>query len=177
MHKLSMDELGRKSVEEFKQAEKNPIIIILDNIRSVYNVGSIFRTADAFLIEGICICGYSPTPEHKQMAKTALGATDTVDWIHYPNALEAVQELKQKGYTVFAIEQAVGSISLEKFQANNHSKIAVIMGNEVEGVQQSLIEACDGCIEIPQLGMKHSLNVSTVAGVILWKLVEFRINQ
>jgi len=172
-----MDELGRKSVEEFKQAEKNPIIIILDNIRSVYNVGSIFRTADAFLIEGICICGYSPTPEHKQMAKTALGSTDTVDWIHYPNALEAVQELKQKGYTVFAIEQAVGSISLEKFQANNYSKIAVIMGNEVEGVQQSLIEACDGCIEIPQLGMKHSLNVSTAAGVILWKLVEFRINQ
>ena len=177
MHKLSMDELGRKSVEEFKQAEKNPIIIILDNIRSVYNVGSIFRTADAFLIEGSCICGYSPTPEHKQMAKTALGSTDTVDWIHYPNALEAVQELKQKGYTVFAIEQAVGSISLEKFQANNYSKIAVIMGNEVEGVQQSLIEACDGCIEIPQLGMKHSLNVSTAAGVILWKLVEFRINQ
>lgn len=172
-----MDELGRKSVEEFKQAEKNPIIIILDNIRSVYNVGSIFRTADAFLIEGICICGYSPTPEHKQMAKTALGATDTVDWIHYPNALEAAQELKQKGYTVFAIEQAVGSISLEKFQANNYSKIAVIMGNEVEGVQQSLIEACDGCIEIPQLGMKHSLNVSTAAGVILWKLVEFRINK
>ncbi len=172
-----MDELGRKSVEEFKQAEKNPIIIILDNIRSVYNVGSIFRTADAFLIEGICICGYSPTPEHKQMAKTALGATDTVDWIHYPNALEAVQELKQNGYTVFAIEQAVGSISLEKFQANNYSKIAVIMGNEVEGVQQSLIEACDGCIEIPQLGMKHSLNVSTAAGVILWKLVEFRINK
>jgi 23S rRNA (guanosine2251-2'-O)-methyltransferase len=177
MHKLSMDELGRKSVEEFKQAEKNPIIIILDNIRSVYNVGSIFRTADAFLIEGICICGYSPTPEHKQMAKTALGATDTVDWIHYPNALEAIQELKQNGYTVFAIEQAVGSISLEKFQANNYSKIAVIMGNEVEGVQQSLIEACDGCIEIPQLGMKHSLNVSTAAGVILWKLVEFRINK
>lgn len=172
-----MDELGRKSVEEFKQAEKNPIIIILDNIRSVYNVGSIFRTADAFLIEGICICGYSPTPEHKQMAKTALGATDTVDWVNYPNALEAVQELKQKGYTVFAIEQAVGSISLEKFQANNYSKIAVIMGNEVEGVQQSLIEACDGCIEIPQLGMKHSLNVSTAAGVILWKLVEFRINK
>jgi tRNA G18 (ribose-2'-O)-methylase SpoU len=172
-----MDELGRKSVEEFKQAEKNPIIIILDNIRSVYNVGSIFRTADAFLIEGICICGYSPTPEHKQMAKTALGATDTVDWIHYPNALEAIQELKQNGYTVFAIEQAVGSISLEKFQANNYSKIAVIMGNEVEGVQQSLIEACDGCIEIPQLGMKHSLNVSTAAGVILWKLVEFRINK
>lgn len=175
MRKLSMDELGRKSVEEFKQATKNPIIAVIDNIRSVYNVGSIFRTADAFLIEGICICGYSPTPEHKQMAKTALGATDTVDWIHYPNALDAVNELKQKGYSVFSIEQAEGSISLEKFQAKNYEKIAVIFGNEVEGVQQTVIEACDGCIEIPQLGMKHSLNVSTAAGVVLWKLVEHRI--
>lgn len=175
MHKLSMDELGRKSVEEFKQAEKNPVIVILDNIRSVYNVGSIFRTADAFLIEGICICGYSPTPEHKQMAKTALGATDTVDWIHYPSAVDAVNELKQKGYSVFSIEQAVGSISLEKFETKSYLKIAVVMGNEVEGVQQEVIEACDGCIEIPQLGMKHSLNVSTAAGVILWKLVEPRL--
>lgn len=172
-----MDELGRKSVEEFKQAEKNPIIIILDNIRSVYNVGSIFRTADAFLIEGICVCGYSPTPAHKQMAKTALGATDSVNWIHYTNALEAIQNLKQKGYAIFAVEQAVGSISLEKFNAKNYSKIAVIMGNEVEGVQQTLIEASDGCIEIPQLGMKHSLNVATAAGVILWKLVEHRISH
>jgi 23S rRNA (guanosine2251-2'-O)-methyltransferase len=175
MQKLSMDELGRKSVEEFKQAEKNPVLVILDNIRSVYNVGSIFRTADAFLIEGICICGYSPTPDHKQMAKTALGATDTVDWIHYPNTVDAVNELKQKGYTVFAIEQAVGSTSLEKFNANNYAKIAVVMGNEVEGVQQEVIDACNGCIEIPQLGMKHSLNVATAAGVILWKLVEPRI--
>jgi tRNA G18 (ribose-2'-O)-methylase SpoU len=109
------------------------------------------------------------------MAKTALGATDTVDWIHYPNALDAVNELKQKGYTVFAIEQAVGSISLEQFNANNYAKIAVVMGNEVEGVQQEVIDACNGCIEIPQLGMKHSLNVATAAGVILWKLVEPRI--
>lgn len=167
-----MDELGRKSVAEFKQAEKNALIIILDNIRSVYNVGSIFRTADAFLIEGICICGYSPTPEHKQMAKTALGASDTVDWIHYPNALEAVKELKQKNYDVFAIEQAVGSIHLQNFKANNYAKLAVVFGNEVEGVQQEVIEACNGCIEIPQLGTKHSLNVATAAGVILWKLIE-----
>jgi tRNA G18 (ribose-2'-O)-methylase SpoU len=170
-----MDELGRKSVAEFKQAEKNPIITVIDNVRSVYNVGSIFRTADAFLIEGICICGYSPTPDHKQMNKTALGATETVDWIHYPSAVEAVHELKQKGYAVFAIEQATDSISLEKFAANNYDKLAVVFGNEVEGVQQEVIEACDGCIEIPQLGMKHSLNVATAAGVILWKLVEHRI--
>jgi len=170
-----MDELGRKSVEEFKQATKNPIIAVIDNIRSVYNVGSIFRTADAFLIEGICICGYSPTPEHKQMAKTALGATDTVDWIHYTEAISVVNELKQKGYKVFSIEQAEGSISLEKFQANNYEKVAVIFGNEVEGVQQAVIEASDGCIEIPQLGMKHSLNVATAAGVVLWKLVEHRV--
>lgn len=175
MRKLSMDELGRKSVEEFKQAEKNPIIAVIDNVRSVYNVGSIFRTADAFLIEGICICGYSPTPEHKQMDKTALGATETIDWVQYPSALDAVNELKLKGYSVFAIEQAVESISLEKFRAGNYEKLAVVFGNEVEGVQQEVIEACTGCIEIPQLGMKHSLNVATAAGVVLWKLVEHRI--
>ncbi|MCZ2223977.1 MAG: RNA methyltransferase [Chitinophagales bacterium] len=172
MRKLSMAELGRKSVEEFKQAKKNSIIVVIDNIRSVYNVGSIFRTADAFLIEAICICGYSPTPEHKQMAKTALGATDTVSWIHYNNCVDAVQELKINGYSVFAIEQTDESISLEKFNATEYRKIAVVFGNEVEGVQQAVIEVCDGCIEIPQLGMKHSLNVATAAGVILWKLVE-----
>ncbi len=170
-----MAELGRKSVEEFKQATKNPIIAVIDNIRSVYNVGSIFRTADAFLIEGICICGYAPTPEHKQMAKTALGATDTVDWIHQPLATDAVMELKEQGYAVFAIEQAEGSISLEKFNALDFPKLAIVFGNEVEGVQNEVIALCDGCIEIPQLGMKHSLNVATAAGVILWKLVEPRL--
>ncbi|HMZ46037.1 MAG TPA: RNA methyltransferase [Chitinophagaceae bacterium] len=172
MRKLSMNELGRISVAEFKQAKKTPIIVVLDNIRSVYNVGSIFRTADAFLIEGICICGYSPTPEHKQMAKTALGATDTVDWLHYPSAIEAVQTLQQNGYKVFAIEQADESISLENFNSNLYSKMAVVFGNEVEGIQQDVIEACNGCVEIPQLGTKHSLNVATAAGVVLWKLVE-----
>lgn len=177
MRKLSMDELGRMSVEEFKQADKMPIIIILDNIRSVYNVGSIFRTADAFLVEGICICGYSPTPDHKQMAKTALGATETVDWIHYNSALEAVQTLQKNGYAVFAIEQADESISLENFISTDYSKIAVVFGNEVEGVQQQVIEACNNCIEIPQLGTKHSLNVATAAGVVLWKLVEARLKN
>ncbi len=172
-----MSELGRKSVEEFKQAAKSPIVIVLDNIRSVYNVGSIFRTADAFLVEAICICGYSPTPEHKQMAKTALGATDTVDWLHYTNSVEAVQALQQNGYTVFAIEQADESISLEQFDVAAYNKIAVVFGNEVEGVQTEVINACNGCIEIPQLGTKHSLNVATAAGVILWKLVEHQLKN
>lgn len=170
-----MDELGRKSVEEFKQAEKNPVVVVIDNVRSVYNVGSIFRTADAFLIEAIIICGYSPTPEHRQMAKTALGATDSVDWYLSESAEQAVVDLKAKGYSVFAVEQAEGSISLEKFNAKDYEKIAVVFGNEVEGVQQQVIEACDNCLEIPQLGMKHSLNVATAAGVILWKLVEPRL--
>ncbi len=172
-----MDELGRKSVEEFKQADKMPIIVVLDNIRSVYNVGSVFRTADAFLVEAICICGYSPTPEHRQMAKTALGATDSVDWFQFPDATVAVDELKAKGYAVFSIEQAEGSISLEKFDASKFEKIAVVFGNEVEGVQNEVLKQCDGCIEIPQLGMKHSLNIATAAGVVLWELVRGRIEK
>lgn len=172
MRKLSMSELGRKSVEEFKEADKNKIVIIVDNIRSVYNVGSIFRTADAFLIEAIIICGYSPTPEHRQMAKTALGATESVDWFYENDILNAIEILKQKGYKIFAVEQAEKSILLQKFCATNYENLAVIFGNEVEGVQQQAIDTCDGCIEIPQLGMKHSLNVATAAGVILWKLIE-----
>lgn len=170
MRKLSMDELGRKSVEEFKQTEKNKIVIVLDNIRSVYNVGSVFRTADAFLVEAIFVCGYSPTPEHKHMNKTALGATDSVDWITNESALAAVQELKANGYKVYAIEQAEGSILLNQFSSTKE-KIAVVFGNEVEGVQQEVIDACDGVIEIPQFGMKHSLNIATAAGVVLWELV------
>lgn len=172
MRKLSMSELGRKSVEEFKEADKNKIVIIVDNIRSVYNVGSIFRTADAFLIEAIIICGYSPTPEHRQMAKTALGATESVDWFYENDIMNAIEILKQKGYKIFAVEQADKSILLQKFNAKNYNNLAVVFGNEVEGVQQQVIDVCDGCIEIPQLGMKHSLNVATAAGVILWKLIE-----
>lgn len=174
MRKLSMDELGRKTVEEFKQAEKNPVIAVLDNIRSMHNVGSVFRTADAFLIEAICLCGYTPQPPHRDIHKTALGATDTVDWLYYQNAIDAVNDLKQRGYKVFGIEQAEGSISLEKFSIPAGEKIAVIFGNEVEGVQTEVLKLCDGCIEIPQLGMKHSLNISVAAGIVLWKLCERR---
>lgn len=165
-----MDELGRMSVDEFKQARKNPVMIVLDNIRSMHNVGSVFRTADAFLSEGICLCGYTPQPPHRDIHKTALGATETVDWMYFPTTVEAVQGLKERGYKIFAIEQVEGSVSLEKFTHTN-DKTAVVFGNEVEGVDSEVIKLCDGCIEIPQLGMKHSLNISVAAGIVLWELV------
>ena len=171
MRKLSMAELNRKTVEEFKQADKNKIIVLLDNIRSAYNVGSIFRTADAFLIEAIFICGYTPPPTHRAVHKTALGAVDTVDWMHFPNIADAIAQLNENGYGVYAIEQAEQSIKLEKFVVPEGGKIAVIFGNEVEGVQNSVLKIADGCIEIPQHGMKHSLNVSVAAGIVLWSLV------
>jgi 23S rRNA (guanosine2251-2'-O)-methyltransferase len=140
-----MDELGRKTVAEFKQAEKTPVIVVLDNIRSMHNVGSVFRTADAFLIEGVCLCGYTPQPPHRDIHKTALG-----------------------------IEQTEGSQSLETVRLQEGEKMAVVFGNEVEGVDQEVLQHCDGCIEIPQLGMKHSLNISVAAGIVLWKLAEQR---
>ncbi len=175
MRKLSMDELGRKSVEEFRHADKNKIIVVLDNIRSMHNVGSVFRTSDAFLIEAICLCGYTPQPPHRDIHKTALGATETVDWIHFATTAEAVLQLKERGYKILAVEQAEGSISLEKFPVKNEP-IAVIFGNEVKGVDDGLLPLCDGCIEIPQLGMKHSLNISVAAGIVLWKLSESKFN-
>jgi 23S rRNA (guanosine2251-2'-O)-methyltransferase len=171
MRKLSMDELNRKTVEEFKQAEKNKIIVLLDNIRSAYNVGSIFRTADAFLIECIFICGYTPPPTHRSVHKTALGAVDTVDWMQFDDIKDAMNQLKQNDYSAYAIEQAEQSVSLEKFKLPSNKKIAVVFGNEVTGVQDTVMLQTDGCIEIPQHGMKHSLNVSVAAGIVLWKLV------
>lgn len=171
MRKLSMDELNRKTVDEFKQAKKHKIIVVLDNIRSAYNVGSIFRTSDAFLIEGIFVCGYTPPPTHKQVDKTALGAAETVDWMQFDNVVDAINQLKQNGYKIYAIEQAEQSISLENFSIPSTEKIAIVLGNEVTGVQDLVMQQCDGCIEIPQHGMKHSLNVSVAAGVVLWQLV------
>lgn len=171
MRKLSMDELNRKSVEEFKQAEKNKIIVLLDNIRSAYNVGSIFRTADAFLIEAIFICGYTPPPTHRSVHKTALGAVETVDWLQFDKIEDAINQLKENDYKVYAIEQAEQSIALDKIQSSTQNKIAIIFGNEVVGVQDEAMQICDGCIEIPQHGMKHSLNVSVAAGIVLWQLV------
>ncbi len=171
-----MDELGRMSVAEFKEAKKNPIVVVLDNIRSMHNVGSVFRTADAFRIEAICLCGYTPQPPHRDIQKTALGATETVSWLYYENTSDAIQELKLRGYHIFAIEQVEGSISLEKFHALD-KKIAVVFGNEVEGVDIDVLKICDGCIEIPQLGMKHSLNISVAAGIVLWDLSKPKLND
>lgn len=174
MKKLSMEELNRKSVEEFRQANKMPVIAVLENIRSAYNVGSVFRTADAFLLEGIYICGYTAYPPHKEIKKTALGAEETVHWKHFKNIKEAIDELKADGYTVYAVEQAMNSMKLNEYNIND-KKVAVILGNEVTGVEQSTIALCDGCIEIPQLGMKHSLNISVAAGIVLWEMVRTRI--
>lgn len=173
--KLSMDELNRKTVEEFKRSTKTPVIAVLENIRSAYNVGSVFRTADAFLLEGIYITGYTCTPPHKEIKKTALGAEESVDWNHFANAEEAIIDLRNNGYTIYAIEQALNSHQLQLVDFKSDQKIAVIFGNEVTGVEQSTIALCDGCIEIPQLGMKHSLNIATAAGVVLWEIVRGRI--
>ena len=177
MRKLSMKELGRKSVEEFRQSGKTPVILVLENIRSAYNVGSVFRTSDAFLVEAIYIIGYSAKPPHKEIKKTALGAEETVDWKYFKTTAEAVAELKEKGFLIYAAEQAEGSYQLNAIEFDPTEKIAVIFGNEVTGVEQSTILLCDGCIEIPQLGMKHSLNIATAAGVVLWELVRGRIDH
>jgi len=169
-----MDELNRLSVEDFKQTDKMPFIVVLENIRSAYNVGSVFRTADAFLLEAIYICGYTCCPPHKEIKKTALGAEETVAWKHFVSATEAILELKEMGYKVFSVEQASGSTMLNNLNFEVNDKIAVIFGNEVTGVEQTTIQQSEGCIEIPQFGMKHSLNISTAAGVVMWELVRNR---
>jgi len=170
-----MAELGRKSIEEFRQSEKIPIIVVLENIRSAYNVGSVFRTADAFLLHAVYICGYTAYPPHKEIKKTALGADETVSWKYFKKIKDAIDELRKEGHRVFAVEQAVNSLLLHQVEFKKDEKLAVIFGNEVTGVEQSTIELSDGCIEIPQLGMKHSLNIATAAGVVLWELVRIRI--
>lgn len=172
MRKLSMDELNRKSVDEFKESEKNPVIAVLENIRSAYNVGSVFRTADAFLIESIYIAGYTAKPPHKEITKTALGAQETVDWKYFETTKESIEVLKKNGYKVYAVEQVTDSISLENLADLNVKKIAFIFGNEVTGVEYETISLCDGCVEIPQFGMKHSLNISVAAGIVLWEAVK-----
>lgn len=172
-----MDELNRKSVEEFKRTDKIPVIAVLENIRSAYNVGSVFRTADAFLLNAIYITGYTCVPPHKEIKKTALGAEETVDWKQFANATEAIKHLREEGYKVYAVEQAMNSHLLQQVDFKSDEKIAVIFGNEVTGVEQDTILQCDGCIEIPQLGMKHSLNIATAAGVVLWEIIRNRITQ
>ena len=195
MRKLGMDELNRLSVNEFRQSEKMPIVVVLDNIRSMHNVGSVFRTADAFLVRGIYLCGFTPQPPHRDIHKTALGATETVEWSYFDTTVSAVRALREAGYTVFAVEQAEGSIPLQEICSRfsgatggsgggggsggsyagggsaGSGPLAVVFGNEVEGVNAEALALCDGAIEIPQWGMKHSLNISVAAGIVLWELV------
>jgi 23S rRNA (guanosine2251-2'-O)-methyltransferase len=170
MKKRSMSELNRISAEEFKQSDKIPVMIVLDDVRSAYNVGSIFRTADAFRITGIYLCGISARPPHKDITKTALGATESVDWKYYQDVREAVMKLKQEGYMLYAIEQVDESIDLHDFQPEIDTKIALIFGHEVFGVKEDLLNLADGCIEIPQFGTKHSFNVAISAGIVLWDI-------
>ena len=167
---MKITELNRISAEEFKKADKLPLVVILDNVRSLHNIGSVFRTSDAFRVECIYLCGITATPPHPEMHKTALGAEFTVDWKYVNNAVEAVDNLRQEGYIVFSIEQAENSIMLENIQLEQGRRYAVVLGNEVKGVQQEVIDHSDGCIEIPQYGTKHSLNVSVTAGIVIWDL-------
>ena len=172
MRKLENSELDRKSIADFKQSEKTPIIIVLDDIRSLHNIGSVFRTADAFLIEKIYLCGITATPPNKEIHKTALGATETVTWEHAENVLEVIENLKKESITVLAIEQVESAIFLQDFVVEKDKKYALVFGNEVFGVSQDAIAICDGCIEIPQLGTKHSLNISVSAGIVVWDLFQ-----
>ncbi|MDG1398324.1 MAG: RNA methyltransferase [Polaribacter sp.] len=170
MRKLKNNELGRISVDEFKSITKTPLIIVLDNIRSLNNIGSVFRTSDAFLIEKIYLCGISATPPNKDIHKTALGATESVDWEYAEETLEVVQQLQTENVQVLAIEQAENSTKLDDFFPKKNEKYAIVMGNEVKGVQQKVVNAADLCVEIPQLGTKHSLNISVTTGVVIWDL-------
>lgn len=193
MRKLKITEMGRMSLEQFHEAEKMPLVVVLDGVRSLYNVGSVFRTGDAFRIAGVVLCGITATPPNAEIHKTALGAEDSVAWRHFEDTMEAVRWLREEGYTLLAVEQCEGSTMLQDFtpelykpekknpekknpEANNpeamnpeaYKKYAVILGNEVKGVQQQVVDACDGCLEIPQFGTKHSMNVSVTAGIVIW---------
>ena len=172
MRKLKLDELGRVSTEDYKAIEKHPIVVVLDNVRSMHNVGAVFRTSDAFLIEKIYLCGITATPPHKEIHKTAIGAENSVDWEYVKDSNELVAQLKNEGYQIVTIEQTEGSVLLNDYKVDKSKKYAIVMGNEVDGVQQSIIDQCDTCIEIPQSGTKHSLNVSVCTGIILWKWYE-----
>ena len=169
MRKLNITELNRINKEEFKKSEKLPLIIILDNVRSLHNVGSVFRSSDAFRVESIYLCGITAVPPQPEIHKTALGAEETVEWKYFEHTQDAVHELKNDGVEVLAIEQVEGSIMLQDFIPESNKKYAIIFGNEVKGVQQEVVNMCDNCIEIPQFGTKHSLNVSVTAGILIWE--------
>ena len=170
MRKLKVTEMGRMSVAEFKDSEKQPLVVVLDHVRSLYNVGSVFRSSDAFRIEGVLLCGITAQPPHSEIHKTALGAEESVNWKYFERTEDAVSWLKQQGYEVLAIEQCEGSTMLQDFTRQPDRKYAIVLGNEVKGVQQQVVDMCDGCLEIPQFGTKHSLNVSVAAGIVLWHL-------
>lgn len=168
MRKLRTIEMQRLSVEEFRESEKMPLVVVMDDVRSMHNVGSVFRTADAFRLEAVYLCGITGCPPHSEIHKTALGAEDSVSWRYFKTALEAVEELKSRGVVVLSIEQAEGSTILPQFRVESGKCYAVVLGNEVKGVHQEVIDASDGCLEIPQFGTKHSMNVSVTAGIVIY---------
>ncbi len=172
MRKLINEELGRLSVEEFRAAEKIPVVVVLDNVRSLNHIGSVFRTADAFGIAAIYLCGITATPPNKDIHKTALGATESVLWNYFENSLDAINELRSKGFRIMSVEQVEQSISLETFKVDAATSYALVFGHEVHGVDQAIVSASDACLEIPQFGTKHSLNVSVSAGVVLWEFAK-----
>lgn len=172
MRKIRTIEMDRLTVEEYKNSDKLPVTVVLDNIRSLYNVGSVFRTSDAFRIERIILCGVTGCPPNTEIHKTALGAEESVEWIYFKDTLDAVKQLKDDGYFIYSVEQVEHSTKLQKLNLDNFHRYAVIFGNEVKGVQQSVVDTSDGCIEIPQFGTKHSLNVSVTAGIIIWEFTK-----
>lgn len=171
MKKIQNAELNRLSVEEFKGSEKNPIIVVLDNVRSMNNIGSVFRTCDAFRVEQLFLCGITATPPHREIHKTALGSTESVSWTYFDDTKKAVGFLKEKGYYIIAVEQTDASVHLNDYVPDKNKKIALIFGNEINGVDDEVLALCDFCLEIPQFGTKHSINISVSAGIILWDIV------
>jgi 23S rRNA (guanosine2251-2'-O)-methyltransferase len=172
MKKLTMDELNRASVETFKQVTKHPVVVVLDNIRSLHNVGAAFRTSDAFLIEKICLCGITGTPPNREIHKTALGSTESVNWEYFAETIQAIQTLREEGYTIVAVEQTDMSVQLNQFQMEKGQQYAFVFGNEAFGIDESVLPLCDLSVEIPQFGTKHSLNVSVAMGIILWQYIQ-----
>jgi tRNA G18 (ribose-2'-O)-methylase SpoU len=170
MRRLHNDELGRKTIQEFKNSGKSPFIVVLDNVRSLSNTGSVFRTSDAFLVEAVYLCGITGTPPAREIQKTALGATESVKWEYYSKTIDAITTLKNNGYKIVAVEQAEGSVELQKTALKKDEKYALVFGHEVNGVSQEILDQCDMCIEIPQFGMKHSFNIAVSAGIVLWEL-------
>lgn len=181
MRKLKITELGRMDTAQFKKSDKMPLVIVMDDVRSMYNVGAVFRTSDAFLVKSVYLCGITATPPHQEIHKTALGAEDSVDWKYFKDTKDAVTELQADGYHVFAIEQVEGSTMLQKLDYKleecEADKFAIVMGNEVKGVKQEVVDMCNDCLEIPQFGTKHSLNVSTTAGMVIWEFAKILLKM